>query len=121
MRWRHRLTVYATAEGAQRRPLPISNIVQTIVISISLEWLPRSNSPPSDFEIGKGKAIASLFISGTLLCLWVIHRLRGFLFPKGFFTIGQGVSQFNLLEKIRWGVIIGFFVSFAAGSVIAIL
>ena len=33
MRWRHRLTVYATAEGSQRRHLPISKIVQTIVRS----------------------------------------------------------------------------------------
>ena len=31
MRWMHRLTVYATAEGSQRRHLPISKIVQTIV------------------------------------------------------------------------------------------
>ena len=91
------------------------------LISISLEWLPGSNSPPSDSEIGKGKAIASLFILGVLLCLWAIHWLRGFLFPKGFFTIGQGVSRFNLLEKIRWGVIVSFFVSLAAGFVIAIL
>ncbi len=36
LRWRHRLTVYATAEGPQRRPLPISKIVQTIVILVCL-------------------------------------------------------------------------------------
>ena len=31
LRWRHRLTVYATAEGSQRRHFPISKIVQTIL------------------------------------------------------------------------------------------
>ena len=89
-------------------------------IFILFEWIPVSDSPPSNSGSVKGSAISTLFLLSTLLCFGGLHRLRGFLFPKIVFAIGQGESRFKLLEKIRWGVIISFGVSFAAGLLLLI-
>ena len=56
-----------------------------------------------------------------LLLIFLFHKPYGYLFPKVFFTIGQGEAQFKLLEKIRWVVIIGFGVSLTAGLVVSII
>lgn len=89
-------------------------------IFILFEWIPVSDSPPSNSANVKGSAISILFLLSTLLCFWGLHQLRGFLFPKIVFAIGQGESRFKLLEKTRWVVVIGFGVSFAAGLLLLI-
>ena len=53
--------------------------------------------------------------------VFLFLQLREHLFPQVVFTIGQGQSRFKLLEKMRWGVVIGFGVSFAAGLVVLII
>ena len=58
LRWRHRLTVYATAEGSQRRPLPISKIVQTIVIPLIVK--PTINYIPTEGGECKAKTNCAL-------------------------------------------------------------
>ena len=91
-----------------------------LTIFIFFEWIPVSDSAPSNSGIVKGNAISILIPLSTLLCLLGLHRFRGFLFPKIVFAIGQGESRFKLLEKIRWGVVISFGVSFAAGLLLII-
>ena len=92
-------------------------------IAVLFEWIPVADSPSSDSKNVKGEAFAIVFCLITLLAIWSFYQLRGFLFPKLVFTIGQGESRFRLLEKVRWGVVITFFVSLAAtlvGSIIVV-
>ena len=62
-----------------------------------------------------------LMVAVLFLCLTSLFcQLREHLFPQIVFTIGQGQSRFKLLEKVRWGVVIAFSVSFAAGLLLLI-
>ena len=36
------------------------------------------------------------------------------LFPVGYFALGQGEHRYEIGEKVRWGIVIAFVVSFAA-------
>ena len=90
-------------------------------ISIWFEWIPVSDSPASASIKAKATAIGTLFLLVVLLGLWGFHRLRGALFPKLVFTIGQQESRFRLLEKIRWGVVITFGVSLIASLAASII
>ena len=90
-------------------------------IFILFEWIPVADSPSSDSKNVKGSALSIVFWLIISLGLWGFYRLRGILFPRAVFTIGQGESRFRILEKVRWGVVIAFFVSFAAGLVLLIL
>ena len=57
------------------------------------------------------------------LALWwfLLKKPYEYLFPQSVFVIGQGKSRFEHQQRVRWCVIIGFFVSLAAGLLIAIL
>ena len=57
------------------------------------------------------------------LALWwfLLKKPYEYLFPQAVFVIGQGKSRFEHQQRIRWCVIIGFFVSLAAGLVLLIL
>ena len=58
----------------------------------------------------------------TYVPFWfLLDKLYKYLFPQASFLIGQGKSRFRTLEKVRWGVVIAFFVSFTAGLVLLIL
>ena len=60
-----------------------------------------------------------LIASIMFVVVWwfLLKKPYGYLFPQASFLIGQGKSRFKTLEKVRWGVVIAFFVSFAAGLV----
>lgn len=90
-------------------------------IFILFEWITVVDSPSSDSKIVKGSALSIVFWLIISLGLWGFYRLRGILFPRAVFIIGQGKLRFRTLEKVRWGVVIAFFVSFAAGFVLLIL
>ena len=54
--------------------------------------------------------------------LWLLlKKPYMYLFPNAVFRIGQGNSRFEIQQKVRWCVIIGFFVSLAAGVFVLIL
>ena len=57
------------------------------------------------------------------MILWwfLLKKPYEYLFPQAVFVIGQGKSRFEHQQRVRWCVIIGFFVSLAAGLIIAIL
>ena len=60
----------------------------------------------------------------TFTCpLWlaIYIAMRSLLLPKGVFLVGQGISRYKTLEKVQWSVLVGFFISFAAGIPWAIL
>jgi hypothetical protein len=41
------------------------------------------------------------------------------LFPIGAFVLGAGRSRYDVLEKIRWTVVVGFVVSVVASFAVA--
>ena len=90
-------------------------------IFILFEWIPISDSPSSDSKNGKGSAFSIVFLLITSLGLWGFYRLRSILFPKAVFAVGQGESRFRILERVQWGVVIAFLVSFAAGLILLLL
>ena len=58
-------------------------------------------------------------IFGIVCCIF-LTKLSKWLFPSGVFMIGQGKSRFETLKRVRWGVVIPFAVSFAAGCLLLI-
>ena len=54
---------------------------------------------------------------------FLLKKPFAYLFPQSVFVIGQGKSRFEHQQRVRWCVIIGFFVSLAAtlvGSIIVV-
>lgn len=69
-------------------------------------------------------ALGQLILYGGIGVLFamgiVLNRFRDSIFPRAVFLIGQEKARFQHLERIQWGVIVAFSVSFAAGAVIVI-
>jgi hypothetical protein len=92
-----------------------------LLIVVAFKWVPVDSSK----ELNPGdSALAQLVLYGGIIVLFaigiVLNRFRDSLFPRAVFLIGQGKARFQHLERIQWGIIIAFIVSFAAGVVIAI-
>lgn len=90
-----------------------------------------SNPPAGTLEASPKKGLESyifIFLLPILLVLGFIvysitqklNKLWSWLFPIGYFALGQGKHRYEIAEKIRWGVIIAFVVSLAA-SVVGLL
>lgn len=73
----------------------------------------------------KSTAIAWLLIFaivvGLLVFGWMLNRSRKMIFPIGVFALGQGQKRHTEKEWLRSTVIVGFFVSLAAGIVVLLL
>lgn len=70
-------------------------------------------------------ALSALVVSGGIAILFAVfaigialNRFRDSLFPRAVFLIGQGIARFQQLERIHWGIIIAFIISFASGVAI---
>ena len=51
------------------------------------------------------------------LCTQRLTKLWAWLFPVGFFALGQGEQRYKRIENIQWGIGIAFLVSLAASTV----
>jgi hypothetical protein len=115
----------ASADLAKIYVIGFGILLSILAMSILFEWIPIPDSPSSDAnsvdESVKESAFKILFTLGAVLGLWSFYWLRGFLFPKEVFTIGQGESRCKHMEQVRWGIVITFLVSFAAGLLLLIL
>lgn len=80
-----------------------------------------SGTHTTDRSSPSENALAQLIFIGLNLCwfgiAYLLHRLRRIFFPHGNFLIGQGVARYDTMEKWRWGFIIAFIASFAAGLI----
>src|SRR6266508_4840107 len=91
-----------------------------LLIVVAFNWIPVAGGKeqnPSASALGQlvvYGGIAFLFATGI-----VLNRFRDSVFPRAVFLIGQGKARFQHLDRIQWGIIIAFLVSFAAGVVIA--
>lgn len=63
--------------------------------------------------------VAAIGLLGTII--WGLNRLRSLYFPIATFALGQGMGRYELYEKVRWGILVGFVVSLAATLLGAIL
>lgn len=91
-------------------------------IHVMSKWVPVSkiNEDIINFQESiRYPVYVSLII--TLLISIFLPKFLKSLFPRAVFTIGQGKSRFEHQQKVRWGVIIAFFVSLAAGFVVPII
>lgn len=79
-------------------------------LSVLFEWIPASDSPPSDSVEKRGFAAAVVLSFLVLAAAWGLDRAKNLLFPKIFFRIGQEESRFAVQEKVRW-LVIGVVVS----------
>lgn len=74
---------------------------------------------------GVGFAKAALAIGILLLMLgcfaglaWLFNYVRLRFFPVASFALGQGVDRFDFAERVRWCVLVAFFVSVTASAII---
>ena len=56
----------------------------------------------------------------VILWWFLVQKPYNYLFPQASFLIGRGISRFEHQRRVRWGVVIAFFVSLAAGLVLLI-
>jgi hypothetical protein len=61
------------------------------------------------------------FIAAMAVLVWLLNRLRARFFPLGSYAIGQGLDRYELDDKARWAVLVGFGVSVIASIVAALL
>jgi hypothetical protein len=92
-----------------------------LLIVVAFRWVPvdspKQQNPSSEAlaQLVAYGGIAIFFATGIAL-----NRFRDSLFPRAVFLIGQGKARFQHLERIQWGIVIAFIVSFIAGVVIAV-
>ena len=96
--------------------------ISMVVLTVAMVLPGRRNHTP----LG-GSTVVLIMLSmifGTAILaggLAWLNTLRVKLFPMATFALGAGVERHQTGENIRWCVIIGFFVSLAAGFVVALI
>jgi len=94
-------------------------LVIALVSARALGWVPV---PPKTAISEAEKSIQSAKIFGLILLglvgLGILNSTRDRVFPAGEFTLGEGEERYEVNEKIRWAVVIGFLVSLAASVVV---
>jgi flagellar biogenesis protein FliO len=73
-------------------------------------------------ELSKGIKILAILLSSfalIALLIWVLNKFISKFFPLAFFSIGQGVERYKVLENFRWCVLVAFVVSLAASALYA--
>ena len=85
----------------------------TMRLAFLFGFIESSNEPPATSR--RAQVIVVTAIAGISLIPWGLSKIRDRLFPRATFAIGQGKRRHENLEKVRWGVIIAFGVSLAAG------
>ncbi len=88
--------LYLTTRGNEVKEVSSSSAVLAIVATLGL--------------------FATLFLSA-----WIVGRLRNKIFPIATFAIGQGRVRNELIDKIRWAVVIGSAVSVFASIAVGLM
>lgn len=58
------------------------------------------------------------FVAIYSVLFYMLHRFRKVVFPHGTFAFGQEIHRIETAEKWRWGLLIAFLASLAAGIVL---
>lgn len=75
---------------------------------------------PSTQSVAFGQLLAYGIPAVVLAIGIILNGFRDRLFPPAIFALGQGKQRFAQLERIQWGVAIGFIVSLVASIVVAL-
>jgi hypothetical protein len=85
-------------------------------------WLSNLLNRPADAAT---TSLVYLVVIGALAAcaaiLWGAHRVFSHVFPRSVFLLGQRKGTYRITELWQWSAIIGFFVSLAAGIVLAMV
>jgi len=88
---------------------------------VTFKWMPAGDAREED---PTSSAAAQLIVYGGIAVLFgmgfLLNWFRDSIFPRAVFVIGQGKNRFQHLERIQWGIVIAFVVSFVASAVIAV-
>ena len=93
----------------------------------SISWLNKSNNekpPELDMTIEIVAILGLLIVGGAIVfgvLVWLLNKLKGVFFPIATFAIGQGLERYNIDEKIRWAIVVGFVVSLSASLVVGLI
>ena len=90
----------------------------TVTIGMALGILATNDEPGLPL---RGQAVAYTMIAGAIGAGWLLNRLRERIFPVATFEMGQGKRRHELLEKVRWGVVVAFIVSLVSGLLLVFL
>ncbi|GAB4373369.1 MAG: hypothetical protein Kow00114_35310 [Kiloniellaceae bacterium] len=74
---------------------------------------------PSSQSTLKGLAIYLTFWVGATVGAIGLNWIRKFVFPFGSFLIGQSIQRHSVMERVRWAVVVGFFVSLTASIAVS--
>ena len=118
---------YAVLTRVEFYFLALAAIFAWVILMLALiafELVP-ANSASESAQDPRVVALATLVsyaaIGVTFISIGVLARLRDRLFPVGAFAIAQGKSRHELLEKIRWAVVVGLMVSVLGGAIGSVL
>lgn len=80
----------------------------------------KDNNPaPHLIETLGAIAIATVIVASFPASTWVLNWIQRRFFPVAIFAIGQESKRFHIDDRIRWSILGGFLVSFAASIVVA--
>ena len=91
------------------------------VLKVYTDTLEKSSSK-EEFDLLKTLGAIGILTGVIALfpaSIWTLNLLRRRFFPAAVFAIGQESKRFQIDDKIRWTLIGGFLVSFAASIVVA--
>jgi hypothetical protein len=95
-------------------------LISAALIGFGLLLESQAPAPPSDPRRELRSLALAWGIAGAWgLFAWVLSVVRARLFPIGAFVLGAGRSRYDVLEKIRWTVVVGFVVSVVASFAVA--
>lgn len=81
-----------------------------------------ANHEPTELSRAVGILSFLFFIMGALFfTVWGLNKVQAYCFAVATFAIGQGIERYRVIEKIRWGVVIAFAVSFTASAVFGLM
>ncbi len=99
--------------------LVLLGLVVLVSVLVAVGLVEMNESPSAIQNRQQANGIALLF--AIVLCGAIFNRARAWLFPMGTFAIGQTAARAEFLEKIRWGVVVGFVVSLAASLAVLLI
>lgn len=95
----------------------------TVLLAVIVAFGPNRPPQPPSPDPRDSLRVIILFLTGTagfMGLAWVLHKARNWLFPIGTFALGSGKGRYDVHEKVRWTVAVGFAVSVVASVVAAL-
>jgi hypothetical protein len=104
--------------------LPLAYLLLPLILSLLVLKLARLSiifsRPPDATNITHAYVLTCVAIVAYIAIVWGAHRVFKHVFPHSVFLLGQGKARYNFIEKLQWGVVIGFVVSLAAGVILTV-